>query len=443
MMTGPTPDRDHLFVSYAWEDVALAEWLVYKLTHFGYKVWCDRIKLFGGESFPLEIDDAIKNRTHRLLAILSPASLSKPNPTKERTLALHIARERKCDFMIPVNLGVRPVDLNWMISDLTYVDFQNNWAEGLSQLLKAIGKAGTPRPLADGSERVVASIIPPELLLPGTEQVYTNLLRVLSIPDVLTTYQFYCGPKSDERERMGREWAGYRIDDKRFVAFQPPPSHDDFWKHKVVDADRWREKETIQGVTSRNIVSHLLKKALRVLCLSKGMQVTERGDWLHIPSGVVKGDRLGFLGLDGKSTWVSVKGSKGFFRPGKEIEGFHYYLSPSFVIRRDLGEEFTVVMSIRVHVTDSKGKTYPPRSAQARRKAATNSWYNWEWGNRHLAVACFLSDGKPEIAVGTKPQEVIRFSAVPLSVTSHLAIHDAEVARRRKQRSKSLEEGTE
>jgi hypothetical protein len=54
--------RDHLFISYAWEDVALAEWLTFKLTSLGYKVWCDRIKLFGGESFPKEIDRAIKNR---------------------------------------------------------------------------------------------------------------------------------------------------------------------------------------------------------------------------------------------------------------------------------------------------------------------------------------------------------------------------------------------
>jgi hypothetical protein len=434
-------ERNHLFVSYAWEDVALAEWLVYKLTHFGYRVWCDRIKLFGGESFPLEIDEAIKNRTHRLLAILSPVSLAKPNPTKERTLALHIAREREIDFMIPLNLGVRPADLNWMISDLTYVDFQNNWAEGLNQLLKALDKAETPRPLTDGCDRVVASIIPPELVLPGTERVHSNLFRVLELPNAITTYEFLRYPRAEDRETMGREWAGYRIDGKRFVAFQQPPSNDGFWKHKVVDADRWREKDKIHGVASRNIVSHLLNKSLRVLCLSKGMQVTQRGDWLHIPRNLIKGDKQGFVGLSGKNTWVSVTGTKGLFRPGKQIEEYRYFLAPSFRIRQDLGDEFMVVMSIRVHVTDGKGEVYSPRSAQARRKDVTATWWNWEWGNRHLAMAHFLSDGQPEIIFRTGLQEAIRISGVPLSMDSPVAIHEAEIVKRRRHRSRSVDGG--
>jgi hypothetical protein len=72
--------RDHLFISYAGDDGQLAEWLTLKLTREGYAVWCNRVKLLGGESYPRDIDDAIKNRTFRLIALLSRASLSKPNP---------------------------------------------------------------------------------------------------------------------------------------------------------------------------------------------------------------------------------------------------------------------------------------------------------------------------------------------------------------------------
>src|SRR5207244_4953089 len=42
--------RNHLFVSYATEDWSFVEWLVLRLTAEGYNVWCDRIKLLGGES---------------------------------------------------------------------------------------------------------------------------------------------------------------------------------------------------------------------------------------------------------------------------------------------------------------------------------------------------------------------------------------------------------
>jgi hypothetical protein len=63
--------REHLLINYATEDWALAEWLTRKLSAEGYRVWCDRFKLLGGESYPREIDDAIKNRTFRMLSLLS------------------------------------------------------------------------------------------------------------------------------------------------------------------------------------------------------------------------------------------------------------------------------------------------------------------------------------------------------------------------------------
>src|SRR5713226_3217000 len=96
--------RAHLFISYAREDWPFVEWLALRLTAEGYKVWCDRFKLLGGESYPRDIDRAIKERTFRLLALLSRSSLNKPNPLKERTLALNLARERREDFLIPLNV---------------------------------------------------------------------------------------------------------------------------------------------------------------------------------------------------------------------------------------------------------------------------------------------------------------------------------------------------
>lgn len=104
-MTEPT-ERDHLFISYATEDAALAEWLTLKLTAGGYRVWCDRVKLLGGESYPRNIDAAIEKRTFRMLALISRSSKSKDNPVKERTKALALGRQRKEDFLIPPGLMI-------------------------------------------------------------------------------------------------------------------------------------------------------------------------------------------------------------------------------------------------------------------------------------------------------------------------------------------------
>ena len=63
---------------------------------------------------------------------MSKYSVDKPNPTKERTLAHGIAKERQENLIIPLNLGLKPTELPWMSSDLTFVDFSVNWAEGLA-----------------------------------------------------------------------------------------------------------------------------------------------------------------------------------------------------------------------------------------------------------------------------------------------------------------------
>src|SRR3972149_11761133 len=84
---------DHLFVNYATEDGELAEWLTLRLTTEGYKVWCYRVKLLGGESYPRDIDRAIKTQTFRMLSLISRNSLTKENPLKERTLGHNISHQ--------------------------------------------------------------------------------------------------------------------------------------------------------------------------------------------------------------------------------------------------------------------------------------------------------------------------------------------------------------
>ena len=95
---GQSQAPEHLLINYATEDWALAEWLTRKLTAEGYRVWCDRFKLLGGESYPKEIDDAIKNRTFRMLSLLSRASLTKPNPQTVILLAerVNLVCEKPC-----------------------------------------------------------------------------------------------------------------------------------------------------------------------------------------------------------------------------------------------------------------------------------------------------------------------------------------------------------
>ncbi len=87
--------RKLLFISYAYEDQVFAKWLARKLAFYGYGVWIDQIEILGGESWVKEVDIAIKDRSFRVLGLLSAASIGKDNPRKERTLALQLVSSEK------------------------------------------------------------------------------------------------------------------------------------------------------------------------------------------------------------------------------------------------------------------------------------------------------------------------------------------------------------
>jgi len=427
--------RDHLFISYAWENVALAEWLTFKLTSLGYKVWCDRIKLFGGESFPKEIDSAIKNRTHRLLALLSANSLEKPNPLGERTLALNLARERNINFMIPLNIGLKPTELSWMGSDLTFVDFSWNWADGLSQLLKALVKSEAPCTLKDGRERVAMSVIPAELTSNEPETLHSNLLRIESIPSAIRTFRCRGKPLWKLAEMSKTHWPHHVVNQSVALAFHSPPK-DIPSKHapRPVDANRWRDVHKIEGIRSEHIVSNLIRQSLMAHCLNMGLVQNRSGEWLYFPDGLIEDNRLKMQGCDGKRTWVLSMGEQKYFRPGREAERFKYHLSPDFIVRQDLLGEFTVRLSIRIHITDTTGASLDVRSAQSRRKKVTHDWWNHEWANRHLAIFEFLADGGDTITIGDNQPESLIISAQPVTFTSPMSLVEKEVTRRKTER---------
>jgi len=434
---------DHLFISYAYEDLALAEWLTFKLTGVGYKVWCDRVKLFGGESFPNEIDDAIKNRAFRLLALLSRYSRHKPNPVKERTLALNIAREREIDFMIPLNLGLKPTDLTWMVSDLTYIDFSQNWASGLSHLLKALDKAATPCPLSDGKLRVANSVIPKELTKGGTETIFSNIYRIVQIPAAVQTFVINSELRAEDWKVLRQEWPSYKIGSSTFIAFMTPSPDlcDRFGLRFDLKSD-WRYRERICGVESSNIVSNLIRSSLVFQFLQKGLVFNREYKWLHFPMGMLKRNRITVSIPGQKKTWVLAAGERNHFSPGKKKEKYQYHLSPAILIRQDLGDDFTVRLNIRVHIGDSGGNTLPDLPARSRRKAVARDWWNREWLMRNLGVFQFLSDGEDEIVVGDIPNERLVISAYPTTYISEVVLDEKEIEGRRRAR-KALAAGDE
>ena len=228
----------HLFVSYASENRVFSDWLALKLVSEGYEVWYDRIKLLGGESYPNDIDTAIKNKSFRVLGLLSEHSARKENPVKERTLALNISRDRGIkDFYIPLNVdGLKPQELPWMTSDLTFIPFYKGWFEGFVALQKKLQSIGTPR-TESARQRVIQWFEQSSEPVRKPEPIWTNLIPILNIPDSILLYSI---PALMDLKELHSKWPVFAQDPALVWSFLEPPS-DIGHRPTLVDQIQWRK----------------------------------------------------------------------------------------------------------------------------------------------------------------------------------------------------------
>lgn len=418
--------RDHLFISYASEDGALAEWLTLKLTSMGYRVWCDRFKLFGGESYPVDIDEAIKNRTFRVLGLLSRHSVSKPNPVKERTLALNIARERNSDFFIPLNVdGLSATELPWMTSDLTFIPFED-WANGLNRLLKKLKALDAPRPLApdDGSRAAIEAFFPPSVVTGEYETLYSNCFEFVRVPDIVKCLMFDGSLAARDESALLHRWAFYKVDSTTLLAFEDPPA-DISRRLNLVRSIKvhWRNVDAIKAIRSTNVITALLKRSLLRKAVEKGMRFDEASGRMYFPQGLLEDNRIKYTNYRGRKTRLAVIGErKSRARP------YRYHTALSFWIRRDVTDGWAALLTVHLHITDSAGRELAARSAFARRKNVTGSWWNHQWLTRLLAICHFLSDGTDQIIVGTVPDEQVVLSASPIQPAAPMRLDEARLS---------------
>jgi hypothetical protein len=405
---------DHLFISYASEDSEFAEWLTLRLTTEGYKVWCDRVKLLGGESYPRHIDKALKTQTFRMLAILSKHSLSKGHPLKERTLAHNIGLQRKIDFIIPILVDdTRPDELDWMDSDLTYIPFNKSWAEGLLQLTKKLQSIYAPRPLENGPKLVSDWIAQQAYLSDERERLWSNLFEIKSIPSVLYKIKIHAGFTPPERP-----WIFYRQSAEIYWSFEVP---DPDMTYVVIE---WNDdRRSTHGIAPIDVATILIKEHIRAICLQKRARETLDGE-LYLSYDAFPDGWMRFVDSRGKKSRLLATGERTF----KSIEGtrkaYCYHLSPLF--RPVLKRYGTPVLELRVrlYLTDNQGVTLEPGIANRRRKRIAKNWWNHEWMSRVLAVGQWVLGGKSVCNLSAEYGYEISVSGKPVVMTAPLSIDE-------------------
>jgi hypothetical protein len=425
--------RDHLFISYATEDGVFARWLALRLSALGYRVWIDQFELLGGERYPSEIDKAIKERTFRFLALLSRASISKPNPVKERTLALNIARDRGEDFLIPLNLdALRPAELDWMTSDLTFIPFAADWAAGLNQLAKKLLGSGAPT-LAEGRGPVAAraALEGESFLLEQPETLGSNLFPIVQWPEVLHQYRLAPTVGRTDLLTAAESWAFHvssaRSGERQLAfAFEDPPPGT-FAKHQIKHTASavWEETRRFEGIPTWNLIKPLAVRVFYLRCRQSGLSEMNDGSFVYFKDGILPRNSMKFRSYTGRKVRIRVVGERSF--RGKET--FRYHLGLEALALRMPGGDPFMKLNLRLFLTDLDGKPFEAAGALARRKSITRTWYNHQFYSRILGVPSFLEGADGLIRCGTAAHLVV--SGSPVTVEAPVSIDEERLPKGR------------
>jgi hypothetical protein len=401
--------RNHLFISFAREDRALAVWLTQKLTAEGYKVWCEALSLLGGENYPKDVDAAITTGSFRFIALYSEAALQNAELSRQRSLALAVADPS--DFVIPLSIGRLATNrLDRKSTQLTFVEF-DNWALGLRQLLKKLETISCPRPLGTGRSIAAQSFLQNDFLSNEPELLLSNHLRFEKIPERIL--HFFTETRVNWRE-VPSSWGYKYVAPGNFYSFQaPPPEAMRKLNLEKIDEYAWGQDTSINGISSLDLVSELLRKALYAKCRERGLLFCRDTHVTYFPSGLVAKDRIRYARPDGMRSHISVVGKRKYWRPGSSSE-YRYYLVPDFFIKRDIFGRFSAALRVRVRITDPRGTVLPPRTSLSRRKHLCKDWWNDDWLHRTLAIAQFIGDdGRIVIGSDEIEQIVIPSDLVP------------------------------
>lgn len=185
-------ERSTIFVSHATpEDNEFSIWIASRLEMLGYKTWIDKDGLLGGERFWATIQKAIDNSI-KVLFVYSKNIVTKDGVLKqgiedEITYAKSIASQHGLqDFIIPLHIDDSLYNLAIGLPNINQIPFNNNWADGLKQLLKKLEKDSVPQNMdvikSSFSEWYENEYISNCSIIDKRELFYTSWWQVEDIP---------------------------------------------------------------------------------------------------------------------------------------------------------------------------------------------------------------------------------------------------------------------
>jgi hypothetical protein len=382
------------------------------------------MSLLVGQSFVKEVDDGLK-KSCKFLAILSRNSVNKENPTNERTKAAAIGKAIKDDdFIITLNVdNLPPSEIPWTLSQKSYANFYDGWADGLKQLMKALEASDAPKNADVGRDLVCQWARQQDEPTKRDERIWTNLVPVTSYPLGLRQYEVK-DPQSIDLLKYSK-WP-IAIQNRQFVwSFVEPPT-DLASLVNFVRVTSWLDQSGTQGEKIKNFGRYLLRRGIEDYCLSRGLCQTDDRGTIYFPSGLLSQDKHFYIGISGKRTHHKFVGNS-TFRVGfdkKEINKHH--LAPSFKLIERENKKFQIQITNRVYLTNEDGTPIHPSRMVRRRKKICKNWWNDKWCARLLALMSWLSNDQDEFEIFKTPNGSFKLAGKSLSLSCAYGIDESD-----------------
>jgi hypothetical protein len=426
-MVGDT--RAAIFISHANpQDNAFTLWLGAKLAALGYEVWADVLRLKGGDDWQRKLEQALRQRTRKVLLVANAAAVDKQGVRNELQIANDFAKSiGDNEFIIPLRLGA--FDAPFLIAQAQYIDFEKSWAAGLKELLELIETI--PHAPSEDKNAVWRTVqqIHGKTIAHTPEILRSNWLCVESLPRYVYAYGFRSGlPEKLATDAMAEApWPLVLFGDRAFLscaAFDdlqphfgtalPIIAHGRIGTGRFLDQG-WKAKDI--GVRdARNLFAFLVHQGLEKRFRARGLKAYEMANaqlawWADIdtaPTTKIAFRWPGVLGLR------QIQG-----RSDKRAMHWHYGVSAAF---RSVPVRHVRLAGRLIFSPDGREPYDAPQRMHRLRRSFAKAWRNPRWRDMLLAFLFWLAEGAAQLSIPLGSKAILTLTLPPLHWTAPISI---------------------
>jgi hypothetical protein len=406
-------DRGVVFISHATpDDNEFVRWLGTRLTGYGYRVWADIFDLAGGTPFWVSIENAIRNRAAKVIAVVSRASCDpgRSGVRNEISVADAVKKSLKDDgFIIPVRIDDVPfADLPIQSHQLNAIDFSKGWGAKLADLVDTLSKAGVRRAVTDLSAEFdrwrAASIRSDVVIEPREEPLLTNVVPISRLPDEISFYEYVGQNKKFEAE-VKNVRVPTAFHNRFLLAFACAheiqadlPAEFAVTLRAVAPLESFLDGSFADPIgpharDARSAIVRMLRESFELHLEKRGLlrYAASAGTVMFFPKDLLPADKVFYTNAKGRQTYKQVAGKS-------RVLNAHWHLGMRAVVRLDDPPS----LRLRPYVVFTRDGRTPLEDADEMtklRRRFCKSWFNHVWRPLYQAFYQFFGEGSDAVRI--------------------------------------------